>query len=210
MHLSINGREITKDPFIGHAHTFHQCGLVEKIQLTQQVDQVIHDPVDLHQNNGVKVFEDLSEPAVAEGGRDDRQHIITKTDGGMGDSRTGAHGRDPRHKLHPDLWMHLKNGRIQIVAGRIDGGITESGKGHIPALAENVKDPAGGILPRLEYLLVRLLAQLDLLHGEMELHNHFFVHLTHWQRLLHNGERRGMAMLQGLRGGNHRTVAKDF
>lgn len=31
MHLSINGREIGKNPFIGHAHPLHQGGLVEKV-----------------------------------------------------------------------------------------------------------------------------------------------------------------------------------
>jgi len=89
MHLPINGREISQNPFIGHTHPLHQRCLVEKIQLIQQAYQIINDPVHLHQDDGVKIFENLPEPAIAEGGRDDRQHIITKTNGGAGGGGTG-------------------------------------------------------------------------------------------------------------------------
>jgi hypothetical protein len=33
MHLPINGGEIGKNPFIDHAHSFHQGGLIEQVQI---------------------------------------------------------------------------------------------------------------------------------------------------------------------------------
>ena len=210
MNLPVKGGEIGKNPFIGHAHPLDQDSLVEKVQLTQQGDQVVNDSVHLHQDDGVKGFQDLAESAVAEGGGDDRQHVIAQADGGLGGGGTGAHGRDPRHELHPDLGVPLQNGRIQIIASGIDSGIAEGGEGHIPALAENGKDFVGGILPGLQNLRVRFLAQVDLFHGKVELHNLLPVNLARRQRLPDDGKRCGMAVLRGLGGRHHRTAAQDI
>ncbi len=38
MHLPEDRREISKNPFIVHAHPFHQSVLIEKVQISQQAD----------------------------------------------------------------------------------------------------------------------------------------------------------------------------
>ena len=117
--------------FVRRTHALDELGVGQQLAQGQPVDQVVHQRLDLHEHQGVKVGEQTVHRAHAVGGGHDGNGVVLFGQGHAAGGAGGSKGVHTCNHRHVNARIQRLHGAGQVAKGGVGAGVALHQKQHV-------------------------------------------------------------------------------